>query len=78
MRRWLRWLLLRAVRRITFARTEEFLIRLAALMLLLNGIYKLFDQEIRHHPQPELPRIEQRQSCPTPEESPPKSVFRLL
>ena len=61
-----------------FSRIEEFLVRLAALLLLAISIYRLIRLDLEHPaPAPQPNRIEQRQSKPTPEESPPRSVFRI-
>jgi hypothetical protein len=60
--------------RVTFERTENFLIRLAALILLLIGIYKVIRQEWPNpESSPDPPRIERQPTTPrkSAEPSPP-------
>lgn len=77
MRRWLRcWFFVRFLPNLSFSEIEKFLIRLAALALLLLGIYKLIYQEFVHAAP--IPRQFREQQYIPPKPSPDKSQFVWL
>jgi hypothetical protein len=83
MRRWFRWFRLYSVhacQNLSFSEIEHFLIRLAALTLLLISIYRLIQLDIQQAAPipPEAPRIEQRRNYHRPEAPPPKTVELML